>query len=154
MALLAAREASRALNEAKHRAAGKTITCAGCGSNFCPLYGTKLTGVCPECRPVLNREHARATKLKRHKRIKSGVRELVIRRKVFERDGWSCRLCGIATPRALMGAMAHNAPELDHIVPVSRGGNHTYANTQCLCRSCNGWKAARTMEEAVAALAA
>jgi 5-methylcytosine-specific restriction endonuclease McrA len=58
----------------------------------------------------------------------------------------------VDTPKTLSGTCDRNAPELDHIVPVSRGGLHTYENTQCLCRSCNGWKAARTMEEAVAAL--
>ena len=32
------------------------------------------------------------------------------------------------------------SPELDHIHPVSKGGAHSYANTQCLCRQCNAGK--------------
>jgi 5-methylcytosine-specific restriction endonuclease McrA len=109
---------------------------------------------CQVCKPAIVRERVRATKEKRDSRIKSGEREAVWPSRVFARDGWMCRLCGIDTPKELRGSYEHNAPELDHVVPLSRGGAHTFNNTQCLCRSCNGWKAARTMEEAEAALAA
>lgn len=61
---------------------------------------------------------------------------------VFERDKWTCQECGIKTPRKLRGAMVPNAPELDHIMPISLGGAHSYMNTQCLCRKCNGAKSA------------
>lgn len=72
---------------------------------------------------------------------------------IFARDRWSCRACGIQTPAELRGTFLHNAPELDHDVPVSRGGDHTIANAQCLCRSCNILKSNRTMAEFVAWLA-
>lgn len=60
---------------------------------------------------------------------------------VFERDGWRCRNCRCKTPQALRGTYKSNAPELDHIVPLARGGEHSYRNTQLLCRKCNGEKA-------------
>lgn len=59
---------------------------------------------------------------------------------VFVRDGWRCRICGCDTPRDLRGSFAPNAPELDHIIPLGVGGEHSYENTQCACRSCNGAK--------------
>lgn len=60
--------------------------------------------------------------------------------KVFDRDGWRCQLCGIATPRRLRGSKAPNAPQLDHIEPIAKGGEHSYRNTQCACRKCNAAK--------------
>lgn len=59
---------------------------------------------------------------------------------VFERDGWRCQICHRSTPRRLRGTMHDMAPELDHIVPLSKGGEHSYRNTQCSCRKCNGSK--------------
>lgn len=59
---------------------------------------------------------------------------------VLERDGWHCQICGVSTPRSLRGSFRPNAPELDHIVALARGGEHSMANTQCACRSCNGIK--------------
>jgi 5-methylcytosine-specific restriction endonuclease McrA len=61
--------------------------------------------------------------------------------KVFERDRWRCQLCGCSTPERLRGQMVDHAPELDHIVPLARGGAHTWSNVQCACRRCNGEKA-------------
>lgn len=61
---------------------------------------------------------------------------------VFDRDGWVCQLCGCDTPRSHRGTLQGNAPELDHIVPLARGGVHSQANTQCACRACNGAKGA------------
>ena len=66
---------------------------------------------------------------------------------MLARDGWKCQACGIDTPESLRGRWVHNAPEIDHIEPVSRGGDHSQANTQCLCRSCNNLKKDRTMAE-------
>lgn len=56
---------------------------------------------------------------------------------VFERDKWICQLCGNKTPKAMKGTIKLNAPELDHIIPLSKGGNHIWTNVQCCCRSCN-----------------
>jgi 5-methylcytosine-specific restriction endonuclease McrA len=56
---------------------------------------------------------------------------------IFERDGWRCQICGVSTPLSRRGTRHANAPELDHVVPLSRGGAHTVANVQCACRECN-----------------
>lgn len=72
---------------------------------------------------------------------------------VFERDGWRCKFCGIPTPRRLLGTRETNAPVLDHVVPLARGGAHAYCNVQCLCHGCNGFKGSKTVEELNEALA-
>lgn len=65
--------------------------------------------------------------------------------RVFERDGWRCRICGTKTPQRLRGTFKDNAPELDHVVPLSIGGGHTWSNVQCACRKCNIEKGARAL---------
>jgi len=60
--------------------------------------------------------------------------------KVFARDGYRCHLCGCKTPKHLRGTYKPHAPELDHIVPISVGGGHTWENVACACRQCNNNK--------------
>jgi 5-methylcytosine-specific restriction endonuclease McrA len=59
---------------------------------------------------------------------------------IFNRDRWSCHICGVKTPKRLRGSFDDRAPELDHIVPLAQGGVHTRMNTACACRKCNGAK--------------
>jgi len=57
-------------------------------------------------------------------------------KEIFERDGYMCQLCGKKT-RSTFNKYHPLFPQIDHIVPLSKGGNHTRKNTQCLCRQCN-----------------
>lgn len=54
------------------------------------------------------------------------------RRAVFARDGGRCAYCGSA------------AASIDHVVPRSRGGRHTWDNVVAACHRCNRLKADRT----------
>ena len=53
------------------------------------------------------------------------ARASLSRRAVFVRDEFECQYCG---------AKAEN---VDHIVPRSRGGTHTWDNVVAACRPCN-----------------
>ena len=64
------------------------------------------------------------------------TRAPLTRRAVFARDGWVCQYCG---------APAEN---LDHVVPRSRGGTHTWENVVAACRRCNSRKENRLPEDA------
>lgn len=64
---------------------------------------------------------------------------------VLARDGWRCHICSISTPKRLRGTYGDRAPELDHIVPLAMGGQHTRLNTACACRRCNLSKAAKPL---------
>jgi len=58
--------------------------------------------------------------------------------KVYERDGGICQVCHTLAPRELRGnPKAPLAPSLGHIIPLSRGGDHTYENTQLEHLGCN-----------------
>ena len=124
--------------EAKHRESARYVLCKGCGSCFSPLYGYFAKSVhCSVCQMSIPDS---AWSVRRRERIKSTSVELVVRQTVFERDKWRCAMCGIKT---IKQPYQHNSAELDHIVPLSKGGEHSYVNTQCSCRRCNGSKGAK-----------
>jgi 5-methylcytosine-specific restriction endonuclease McrA len=56
---------------------------------------------------------------------------------VLERDSYKCQICGIKTNPNLKSQYHPKYPNLDHIIPLSKGGEHSRKNTQCLCRQCN-----------------
>lgn len=112
--------------------------CAECGVSFEPKYGDQRRVYCSERCSL--RAHRRVAKKAERARLRSAKVESVNPTKVFERDGWKCQMCGVRTPRKLRGTYDPRAPELDHIVPLSRGGAHSYRNTQCACRQCNHTK--------------
>ena len=129
------RAAIKAYSEAKSQADKSERSCAECGSTFQPEYGDKRRAYCSdECS---TKAHRRVTKKVRRARKRAGAVEPVNPTKVFERDGWRCQLCGIKTPRGKRGTCAPNAPEMDHIVPLADGGDHSYRNVQTACRTCN-----------------
>jgi 5-methylcytosine-specific restriction endonuclease McrA len=114
--------------------------CKECGEAFQPQYGNKSRVYCSESCQVRSVKRI-ARKLERA-RFKAAKVETVNPTAVFERDGWRCQICLRTTPRRLRGLNKDRSPELDHIVPLSKGGEHSYRNTQCACRRCNGAKGA------------
>lgn len=99
--------------------------------------------VCAACRAEANRKAKRAAKARRRAAKRGSRCERFDPVEVLERDGWHCQLCGVETPRSLRGTHDPRAPELDHIVPLALGGEHSRLNTQCACRACNQAKGAR-----------
>ena len=65
---------------------------------------------------------------------------------ILERDKYRCYICGIKTPKRLRGTYEDNAPEVDHIIPLSKGGLHVESNLRCACRKCNGLKSDRVYQ--------
>ena len=58
------------------------------------------------------------------------------RRDVFEADGWTCQICR-ATVSELVPVHDMTRAHIDHIIPLSRGGDDTRENVQTLCQGCN-----------------
>lgn len=61
----------------------------------------------------------------------------VNRREVLRRDGHTCQYCG-----------SKKHLTLDHVIPRSQGGPHTWDNVVAACATCNSRKGARTPEQA------
>ncbi len=57
------------------------------------------------------------------------------RRGVLARDGHACQYCGA------------RAETIDHVVPRSRGGTHTWENVVAACRPCNVRKGCRLLAD-------
>lgn len=115
--------------------------CKECGSVFRAEYGDKRKLYCS--RPCAEKVIRRSKRSKERARLKAARVETVDPFQVFNRDGWRCQICHKPTPRKLRGTISPNAPELDHIVPLAQGGEHSYGNTQCACRKCNASKSDR-----------
>jgi 5-methylcytosine-specific restriction endonuclease McrA len=60
----------------------------------------------------------------------------VNRREVFRRDNHACQYCG--NTRHLT---------LDHVIPRSKGGSHTWDNVVTACEKCNSRKSDRLLHE-------
>jgi len=63
---------------------------------------------------------------------------------VFKRDSFKCQYCGAMAPDVLL--------EIDHIQPVSKGGEESMLNYLTACKPCNAGKGARTLEDGSAVL--
>lgn len=109
--------------------------CAACGTAF--VDRQLQARFCSEvCARRVQRDRRRARKREAY------VAD-VNRREVFERDRWTCRLCGKRVARTK--AVPHpKAPVLDHIVPLAAGvefgGVHAPHNVQTAHFLCNSLK--------------
>ena len=68
-------------------------------------------------------------------RVPFRARASLTRRAVFARDEWICQYCG------------RPAENVDHVIPRSRGGMHTWENVVASCRVCNAKKENRSHED-------
>jgi hypothetical protein len=62
-----------------------------------------------------------------------------IRFEVFKRDLFTCQYCGRKAPEVIL--------EVDHIIPVAKGGDNSIENLVTACRECNGGKSDKKLSE-------
>lgn len=74
-------------------------------------------------------------RLKYFVRVPLRARASLSRRAVFVRDHFACQYCG------------SQAENVDHVIPRSRGGTHTWDNVVAACRACNTKKENRLPHE-------
>jgi hypothetical protein len=86
-----------------------------------------------------NAEHPEAGRAYAHRRyvlIHGGIVENFTDLEIFERDSYICGLCDEDIDSSLRHPHRF-APSLDHILPVTKGGNHTRDNVQASHLICN-----------------
>ncbi len=67
-------------------------------------------------------------RLRTYVRVPFAARVSLNRRAIFARDGGRCQYCGVP------------ADNIDHVIPRSKGGLHTWENVVAACRPCNAKK--------------
>lgn len=59
--------------------------------------------------------------------------------KLIDRDGLACYLCGKTCTKEdkRWGTFGPDYPTIDHVIPLSKGGSHTWDNVKVACGECN-----------------
>lgn len=127
--------------------------CDVCGDPVA-IVGKYRGRLCGECRKQAVRLQKRRTKRKRamkatyatakHKsaEVLAGINQLI------DQAGSQCPCCGLLMSRAAQ-PNTDRYLELDHALPLSKGGSDHFPNLRPMCRRCNGLKAAFVAPEIV-----
>lgn len=151
-----AKAKDKALLKALKAAQGRKAYCSICRAERQrkedPLYAAPVCSFpCADAYHVRRRETKRLCPARKANKVADKARrrmaeqqsvDLISPIAVFKRDGWRCYICGVTTPRQLRGSNDPYAPELEHVVSLTDGGTHTWANVACACRRCNSAKGA------------
>ena len=121
--------------------------CSICGENDADPLCFGDTIICGSCAEAIanhfNRAHSGAwlTWSNEQSEPYPGIRRKEIggtkRNRVYERDAYRCRYCG-----------SYKTLTLDHLIPVSQGGDNSDDHLVACCKSCNSIKGTRTPQEA------
>ena len=112
--------------------------CQKCGQLFITRKNTKFCS--RECLTANNNSRHKDRRLKRIKNVR---REGIDLKKLYLRDKGVCWLCRTScdwndykiTEKAFVAG--ENYPSIDHVVPLSKGGSHTWDNVRLAHRGCN-----------------
>lgn len=116
-----------------------------------PYQLTRPGGHCPnpacikDSKSMSTRAHTGAQRVRM---MKIGRVEPIHPIEVFQRDNWTCHICGGPTSRNIQDGRQPDSPTIDHVVPVEQGGDHTYANIRTAHFRCNGVRGTRSVDDA------
>ncbi len=128
-------------------------TCRQCGDMFEPLsLGTTQVYCSRLCRDRASRDRARLSAVRARTRPPKTARPSLRNARgdaerhgdrdihwstVGERDGWVCHLCYRPVERVAGVNGRPRGATVDHLIPVSVGGEHVWRNVALAHRSCN-----------------
>ena len=135
-----------------------TVLCMACKKDATTKHGT-LTMYrhgkcrCVECRRAVSSAHreyvhrrrAEGRPVKAHGSSGPWIHDRV-REAVYERDEWTCQLC-FEPVKPDSDPQSDWYPSLDHIIPQSKGGDHTMENLRLAHRWCNSIRGADNYHE-------
>lgn len=133
---------SRRCNSAAHRdSSTKTCSDPDCArpvraKGVCSMHRKRQVERPKDRLTEKRRASLRKSTSMRRARERGADREDVDRDVVAERDGWKCWLCEKRIDPSLRYPDQMSA-SLDHVVPLSLNGSHTYANCRIAHLTCN-----------------
>lgn len=120
------------------------VPCPCCGDYFVPINGHQI--YCSiECANRINNARSKDKRIKR-------MRHVVVDRNItldrlYKRDNGKCYICGRTcdwddchTRKDGTFIANNNYPSIDHVVPLRKGGKHSWSNVRLACRGCNSVK--------------
>lgn len=135
-----------------------TAACAICGSTVLRRSDSRYKPTCSTaCRTIVQWGERLAPPdeydwqvdaAKRARKHGCRIVEEFDRTDIFTRDDWTCRACSIRCSSP--NPYERTAATVDHVVPLALGGEHSRANAQTLCLSCNSAKQAAPWPSAAA----
>jgi len=146
------RAASRFCSDECSRKFEFSTCCRRCGCAITARghRGSRLR-TCEKCKEKIAKEGIRRHRQKYGKNHRDRARHHGVQyvsfpvREIYERDGYKCQICNKrvfkkARYRKSDGKIHSLSPTIDHIVPMSKGGNHEPDNCQTACFMCNSRK--------------
>lgn len=118
-------------------------TCVVCGNEFTSAHGSMICS--DRCRKKYRNRNG-------DRRINSGIVDDsdITLESLFKRDGGICHICGKPcdyedyTVDGDVFIAGNWYPSIDHVVPVSKGGRHSWDNVKLAHRLCNSVKSNKT----------
>lgn len=118
----------------------RVIYCCECGKQFI-TYLSAQKFCSKECS---KKNHNRIQTIKKQTRIPKErlIDRDISLRSLYERDKGFCHICGMHCDIEL-DTNDNYYPSIDHVIPLARGGLHSWGNVMLAHRVCNSSKGAR-----------
>ena len=122
--------------------------CEYCGSSFMTQYKKSKTFCSDECKNKQSHYKAKIAEKRRKNKIMnlSHMDPDITLPLLYDRDNGVCKICGeicdyrdyIVSDSGIIVGKTY--PSIDHIIPISKGGSHTWDNVQLAHKLCNSIK--------------
>lgn len=121
--------------------------CKNCGRTFESKWGAIFCS--DKCKRRFNNLRSQRQKDRRTKRAKKNGKydSSITLEKVYKKYHGFCYICG---KHMILDRKNYNHPDsptIEHVVPICRGGTHTWDNVRLACRECNNHKSKKTYQE-------
>lgn len=124
------------------------LFCGCCGELFYPSREHQL--YC-SARCATRIRNARREHIRRIRKSIQLVDKDISLEKVYKRDNGICYLCNKKTDfndcETINGSFVVGGtyPTIEHVIPLSKGGKHSWDNVRCACHSCNSKKGVKLL---------